>query len=450
MSINKKNIFIILFRPIYRLFYKRIYKIFTMILHDYMRNHLMIYLDSINNTNEYVLDLLFKKECIPIYKNEKIRIVFLFQSPSAWPSWESVWENIINDTRFEVKMILFNRVIEEESFMIGAQEFLGKKNISFIVADKFDFYNYKPHIIVYQTPWDDIHRPHYLRSDQMKKNGIRIAYIPYGIEYSDSVNDGYKFSNNSFKTKPWRMYTISEQMKYEHLLKSKQGSDHIAITGHPKFDSINNIGKYRLSREYNEKINKRKVICWLMHFPISINNKNPLPNINEYVKFSKKIKEYSDIFIFVRPHPKFFDEYCELGYKKEIKYFRNYISESENACFYLDYDYRYAMYNSNYIIGDRSALLIEAAAMQIPVLYMTNDTFKEDILPAVKPILDSYYQGCTCYDIQKFIEMVIINKIDDKKEERLEAKIRCLPYIDGLCGKRIINDLAETIYKEIS
>ncbi len=87
--------------------------------------------------------------------------------------------------------------------------------------------------------------------------GVRVAYIPYGLEYSDSVWAGYKFSNNKFHAKPWRMYALSPQMKVEHRLQSAQGADHISVTGHPKFDLIyegRTKGSIRLPDELLQRI----------------------------------------------------------------------------------------------------------------------------------------------------------------------------------------------------
>jgi len=402
-----------------------------------------------NQLREDIIDILYLKNRVPIYANEKIRIIFLFQIPSVWPSWETVWTAISNDDRFEAKMILYDHVVREISQIQGARDFLIRNNIIFEEADNFDFEKYRPHIIMYQSPWEDTHRPSYLHADHMKKLGIRVAYIPYGIEYSDSVLDYYKFSNINFKAKPWRIYSISEKMKNDHMLYSSQGSDHIVVSGHPKFDAMLFPTLYELSKEYKRLIGKKKIIFWCMHFPIYIEDKLVVPILNEYVNFTEKLNDYQDIFFLVRPHPKFIDDYKKLGYIKETNLFYNNIKNSENACFYFEDDYRPALLHADYVIGDRSALMVEACALNIPVLYLTNYFFTEKMLPSVEPIFDSYYHGSTCYDIELFIEIVVKKGLDYKEKDRIFALKECLPYLDGMCGKRIVNDLANSMYKEI-
>lgn len=100
---------------------------------------------------------------------------------------------------------------------------------------------------------------------------------------------------------------------------------------------------------------------------------------------------------------------------------------------------------ADYYIGDRSALMIEAAVLGIPVLYMTNFYYKEKMLPYVEGLVESFYQGEKAYDIERFIDMVVINEQDYKKTHRMEEVKKSIPYFDGLCGKRIVDRMAELI-----
>ena len=134
-----------------------------------------------SRTNRYLTELLAKANRIPYHSGEKIRLVYLFQIPSCWPSFQSVWEILKDDGRFDVRFLLYDREQREKNQMKGAREFLVASGIPFEVAEEFDFEEFEPHIMIYQTPWDDSHRPDFLKSDAMSSLGIRIAYVPYGI-----------------------------------------------------------------------------------------------------------------------------------------------------------------------------------------------------------------------------------------------------------------------------
>lgn len=405
---------------------------------------------QLTNINENVLNLTMDKNLIRYKKGEKIRIVVLFQIPSCWPSLESVWKELERDERFEAKMLLYDREQKEPAQMMGARELLEKLNIAYIEAEYYDFKIKKPHIIVYQTPWDERHRPPFLWSDQMKKMGIRVAYLPYGIEYSASVKVDYIFSNNQLKTCPWRSYVLSEQMKLEHRKQSPYGDSYLAVTGLPKFDSLYYRFDFLLEDSIQEKVKNRKIIFWQMHFPAFDGNRDlPEPNIKVYLEFVNKLKEYKELFFLVRPHPKFFEMYKTKGYEEEAEELKAVIESTENAYCYLEPDYRNALIHADYMIGDRSALMIESIVLNIPVLYMTNFYYKEKILSAVEPIFESYYQGSVCYDMELFLDMVVKKGMDYKKQERERAKGLCIPFFDGKCGLRIANDLAYSIYAEL-
>ena len=93
--------------------------------------------------------------------------------------------------------------------------------------------------------------------------------------------------------------------------------------------------------------------------------------------------------------------------------------------------------------------MIEAAALHKPVLYMTNFWYKEIMLESVSPIFESYYQGSQVYDIERFLDLVMDKEIDYKKEIRESAFMECIPYFDGNCGNRIVEDLVSGLEKEM-
>lgn len=406
--------------------------------------------EDIKKVDQNILEVLFEANKVKYINNENIKVVMLFQIPSCWPSVESVWNELIRDERYDATMLLYDREQREPKQMEGAREFLIEKGIEFIEAENYDFDKEKPHIFIYQTPWDDRHRPDFLKSDVIKKKGIRVVYLPYGIEYSASVRLSWIFSIMQFKARPWMSFVISDRIKLDHKLMSGYGADFLRVTGLPKFDGLYKKEDFNLESSIIEKINNREVIFWQMHFPALDGNENyPEPNIEVYLQFVKKLHHYDKQFFLVRPHPKFYEVYEQKGFDKEVEEFRNIIYNTENVFVYDAPDYRPALVNANYIIGDRSALMVESIVLDIPVLYMTNFYYKEKILDGIAPIFESYYQGSECYDMELFMDMIVNKKIDYKKCEREKAKELCIPFFDGKCGKRIVDEMASAILNEV-
>lgn len=385
----------------------------------------------------------------PYYAGERIRIGILFQIPSMWPSLESVWAALSTDDRFDAKVYLFDEEQKESAQMAGARNFLIENKIPFISVNRYTFLGENLHILIYQTPWDNDHRPRYLQSDVLSQLGTRIVYIPYGLNYSASVWPNHQFSDIELKDNPWRIFTYSERIRLDHICLSPRGGKNVIAVGHPKFDAIAHKESYLLEPALLNRIAGRKIVFIQMHFPAPDGNPSiPEADIHCYIDFLKESQKYSQFFFLVRPHPKLFETSEQRGLSAVAGELRAVLEGQENVFHYCDPDYRPALFAADYVVGDRSALLIEAGALHVPVLYMTNFYYKEKMLPAIAPLFESYYQGSFAYDIYRFLDMVAIKGLDYKKEERERVARDCLPALDGQGGRRIADAMAEAIYSE--
>ncbi|MCI8857315.1 MAG: glycosyltransferase [Clostridiaceae bacterium] len=391
-----------------------------------------------------------------VYQSEKlhlsgkqIQLGILFQMPSGWPSLESVWKALCIDERFNARIFLFEGAVHEQVQMAGAREFLEEQGIPYTLVDRYTFVDQPLHILIYQTPWDEDHRPAFLQSDRIAQLGTRIVYIPYGLNYSASVWLGHRFSDTKLRAYPWIVFTFSGKMRFDHVCFSPRGGRNVIAVGHPKFDAIADKHKYPLEDVVLERVAGRKIVFVQMHFPGADGNAAiPEANIQAYTEFLAGSARYSQFFFLVRPHPKLFEYYENKGMEEIVQALREVLDTQENVFCYDYPDYRPALFAADFVIGDRSALMLEAGAMGVPVLYMTNFYYKEQMLPAVQPLFESFYQGSFAYDIHFFMDFVAVRGNDYKKEERMQAARECLPAIDGQSGKRIVNAMAEAFYRE--
>ena len=393
----------------------------------------------------------YQRNLIPYKDNEKIRIVFLFQIASFWPSWESFYEECIKNDNFEVKMVLLNDVVVETVQTQTARAFLKDKKIPFTDFEELNIDIYKPHIIVYQTPFDMWHRKYQNWSRNIKAKGIRIIYIPYGIEIGDTANARHEQFNHDIIINAWRVFTLSEKMLEEYK-KYSSTPNAVRAVGTPKFDSLFYKEKYQLPNDSHLKVGGRKICLWKVHFPnrIEIHDKKVqiTPYLKEYLVFAEKLEEFQDIFFIFMPHPKF-REMCQWidGATEEADELFNVINRSENVSVFTDDDYRPALVNADFVITDRSAIMVEAGALDVPVLYVYNYDYQEPMTQAIVPLMESYYHGTNCADMVSFLDMCRQGK-DDKRKERTTAFHECVPYYDGNCGKRIARCIIQDIKRE--
>ncbi|MDR1320088.1 MAG: hypothetical protein LBK56_01505 [Gracilibacteraceae bacterium] len=390
-----------------------------------------------------------KPSYTPLSRGEKIRVIFLFQIPSFWPSWESVYRAGTEDERFEVKLLWLDELAFSKAQMIGAEEFLTENQLAYAKFNEFNLTDYKPHIVVLQSPYDTTHRPVQALSLNFTALGARVVYIPYGIEISDTplsrINHFYTFT----VLNAWRIYVMSSEMA-GHYKEHCPNRAAVRVCGHPKFDSYADKGRFEFPDELRRLIGNRRTVLWKMHFPkMEAGNTLITPNIDEYVKFADKVSDFPDLFFIFTPHPLMLAESDELetAAREKSQILLAMLATKENVYVYGASDYRAALSCAEAVIIDRSALMIEAALTGAPILYMYNADNIEKMTDAIAPLLESFYQGTTADDMVHFLER-FRNGFDPKKEQRAKAFNACVPYTDGRCGERIVNDMADSILRE--
>ncbi|MDE5759049.1 MAG: hypothetical protein K2H85_10630, partial [Allobaculum sp.] len=208
--------------------------------------------------------------------------------------------------------------------------------------------------------------------------------------------------------------------------------------GLPRFDALTE--QYELPKDCENKVNGRKIILWKSHFPkIFVENevkKQATPDLDEYIKFLDYIKETPDLFFIFMPHPKFTDQTIDPELLPKAQYLLNTLKELQNVYVDESDDYRNSLVNADAIIVDRSAVMVEAAIKNVPILYMFNMNYIEPMTTPIQNLLDSYYHGTTANEMIRFCENFKQGK-DSKCLLRKKAFGKCVPYLDGKCAERI-------------
>lgn len=386
---------------------------------------------------------------VPLLEQERIRIVFLFQVSSFWPSIAPFYEEVLKDDRFDVKLLCYDEKYDRTIKTDTSRQYLKDMGMDHEVYEEFDLDTYRPHVVVLQTPYDTNRAKKY-KTIFLKGKGYRVVYIPYGIEIADTGHAKEAHFSETVVQNCWRVYTLSDTMKRDYY---KYCANAVAVRalGLPKFDALYDPAKFPLWDEIKEKSAGKKVVLWKVHFPKVIHERGKnimvTPYIEEYIKFAKQLDKYQDLYFIFMPHPRFreFNEDAEV--RQNIDILMKQIAEGNNV--YIDEhdDYRNSLVNADCIIVDRSAVMVEAGSVGVPVMYMHNPDFNEPLTEAIKPLMASYYQGTSCKDMEDFLAMYE-NGEDSLKEKREQAFHECIPYFDGQCGKRIKEDIIEGIKVE--
>ena len=397
-----------------------------------------------------IAELLFQEKKIPYQTGEKIRIVFLFQVASFWPSWETFYEACLKDERIDVKFLFLDETVRETVQMKTAKEFLDSQGIEYIDFCDFDIDAFRPHVIVIQTPYDAGHRIKAHWSSSWKAKGYRVVYVPYGIEISDTeTSHGMHFEQHVIEN-AWRVYTFSDTMLKDYR-KYCINAGAVRALGLPKFDSLYYKEEFKLDEDLVRRIAGRKVCLWKVHFPkiFEENGKDIFvtPDVNEYIKFAEYAARHKEIFFIFMPHPRFQEPVKNKMLQELAIKLMSTLEGIDNVYIDTKDDYRYSLVNADFIIIDRSAVMVEAAAVGVPILYMVNTDFYEPVTKAIEPLMNSYEQGTTCEDMVEFTEACMRGE-DRNREHRKSAFKECIPYFDGMAGERIKEDIVNGVKQE--
>jgi len=383
----------------------------------------------------------------PYDPNMPVRVAFLYQDPTLWPAWESLYHFLCKDDRFIVSVFR----TEKAEFTYERQNaFLEEKDITFIEFSEDAVDNFDPHVVFLQTPYDYLGRPVSAYSLRFKNKGVRVVYVPYGIEIVDTPSSRYDHFRTPAIRNAYRIYVLSQAFAEEYR-KYCGNYEAVRAFGLPRFDMLYNKKQFELPASLMERINGRPVIVWHAHFSkfsfINGAQRTITPYLEEYIEFAEYLKQYEKFFFIFLPHPKFGNDLSDpISNEKSLVVLKT-ISETENA--YIDYadDYRPSLMNADAVITDRSSLMIEAAICGGPVLLLHNPDYIEQIFKPLEPLTDEFYHGTGCDEMVKFLNMIEKGE-DPRKPAREEAFRLCIPCMDGKCAERIIEDIYSSLTTE--
>lgn len=159
--------------------------------------------------------------------------------------------------------------------------------------------------------------------------------------------------------------------------------------------------------------------------------------------FAKRLEYYEDLFFVVMPHPLFFSRTIDQGLASEAQELLKILGTKENVWINRKDDYRGVLYHSDAIIVDRSALMVEAGLCGVPVLYMKNGDYEEPLTKGVDFLVSSYEHGITAEDMENFVCRFHTGILTDVAQRIADRQKEVIPYVDGKCGERILEDIKE-------
>ena len=376
-----------------------------------------------------------------------LRIAFVAQYASVWPSLRSVYRFASQDSQFSPVVILtpfFHPFSSTVETYLQMRDLLVSEGIPFCPSGNSASVAQKADVIFLQNPYDET-RPKHLTAPALQAAGTRIAYVPYGLEVGGGQWNTTAQFDSPLQRAAWRIFARSEAHKMLFGKHCSIGNRHVVVTGHPKFDQVDEHDSGLSPPEWASKINGRKVILWTPHF-----SEGPTPAWSTFQLYGEHIleqaRQHTDLFFLVRPHPLFFSAMLKnkVWSKNDEDIFRRLLSGSENLALDEAPQYHTSFHYSSALMADVGSFLLEYLPTQKPLLYlkhpeglgMNDEGELEEIL----------YAAETTNDITQFISMISTGN-DPKKDQRISAIPRFLFGLDGMSGQRICEHIKSTLWE---
>ena len=398
--------------------------------------------NSIQNLYDKKIKIIKKS----LIKTRKIKVAFLVVFKSVFPL-QPVFEEMLNESKFDPYIVVVPNVSNTMSYQITTYEdtynYMVDKYGDRVIGGfdkRTDSYlelgdNYK--IIGFANPYNSlVHYNH--GSDYFLDKNVLTIYSSYGFGALAFWDEVIKLD---FYNYLWKAFIDTEDnlthLKEKEVIKGKNG----LVTGYIKMDALANVKPSNRTR-------KRILIC--PHHTVFGDSTLNISNFLRYSEFFVELpKKYNEIDFVFRPHPLLFTNIIKhnIWTKSEVDDYINRLLASKNIVYDTQGDYFQSFVDSDAMIHDCGSFIGEYLYTKKPCCYMIRD--KEEtyntLLPFGKKCMDQYYLAKEENDIISFIDDVVLNNKDKKKESREKFVENELMVNYPNASKFVISELKKTL-----
>ncbi len=388
---------------------------------------------------------------------EKIRkrgyanVVFFASNLSMW-RYQGIYELMKQDPRFRVTVLItpfksFSKA-EKESNIKALKTYFDSKGVVYedtTLWPQERFYIRKwldPDIMFYTQQYSNI-----LDSplDKSYFPDKLLCFAPYGV---GSLTESWSV-NTRFHNIAWKLFYETEIFREVARNVAFNHGKNVVVVGNTNADIFL---QPEHSNPWKKQSGHKKKIIWAPHFSIK---QGMLLHRGSFLWLHdimiRIAQEYSDtIQVAFKPHPKLktvLYSLPEWGKERTDEYYKKWAdmpnTQLEESAF-ID-----LFMTSDAMIHDCASFTVEYHYSKNPCLFTTLD-----IQETRKPLndlgcaaLDAHYFGSSETDVRNFLDQVVIEGIDTKKEER-EAFFRkyLLPPNGKTAAQNIFDDIVKSIW----
>jgi tetratricopeptide (TPR) repeat protein len=249
---------------------------------------------------------------LPPRAGARRRVVFVVQHGPSWSCVESVWREFRADPAWETLVValpyqhpFFNAVQNDRDEIFG---FLERKGIPFERGERFPLTPQFAEVVFLQNPYD-ITRPVEWQVPRLVKLGVKLAYLPYGLEIGGGRENNTWVMNMPLQRMAWRVFARSERQRVAYADHCASGNAHVVVTGHPKLDALRGLEKVDTA-ELSDFAAGRRIVAWNPHFDVRFNGTAFGSGFSTFLRWHEfMLEEFArrpGLVLAIRPHPLFF------------------------------------------------------------------------------------------------------------------------------------------------
>ncbi len=393
--------------------------------------------------------LIMNRKIAGVRKAPVIKVLFIAYSPAMWKA-DSLYIAMREHPRFEPELLLVPdaTLADTEGRSRGMEllrSFFAEKGYHFVEwcdMEGNSVYNRVPReydIIFYPQPWPGI-VPKQL--DFVNNLGRLLVGCEYAF-HSSNQNWAY---NKWYQNAVW-LDLYENEVTYQLSCREKDNRGvNSVMTGLPIVDNYN---KTEYPSPWKSQPSPCKKIIWAPHWTIT-EKSSILPSYSHFLEMADFMLSFAEanagkIQFAFKPHPALKKElykHPDWGKEKTERYYKAWV-DGENTQVEEGESVNLFM-TSDAMVHDSSSFCCEYMMTGKPVLFMVkNEELQVSLLNEMsRSAFYAQYLGYSMTDLQQFLDKIVMQSHDPKKEERAAIKARYLTPPHG-------NTAAENIIKAI-
>ena len=368
-----------------------------------------------------------RKRIVRVYRNEKMRIVFIVQRTEVFNSVRTIYEVAVANDDCEVYLLPLPRCANEckellwdtyASVVEFCHQLYGGTVIDtydFKTETYYDLTKLMPDYIFLNVPYT-IQYPDVYSLEKLALIA-KVCYVPYGYAMPNEkkYSDLYASSFYVDLMKHISFLFADGDVSYSYCKKNRMWlsellfGKHLYNIGYPRFDTI----------DAHEVRPMGNTILWLPRWT-AINQIDDGNLASHFFDYNDSLLRYVDgqdyYRLVIRPHPLMFENYVKYGLMLEQDVLTYKEVMNKNGKFSLDEKPSYddAFNTGDVLVADYSSTIVEFFLRGKPVIYCGK---REELSPQIADVTKTFYYVNGWEQLKKVLDD-LKDGVDPLKEER--------------------------------